>query len=62
MRITPVGRVLFRAPNLTDVAEARVRERFALLPPLSQGLAYSTAIVMMFLIAPAGERFIYFQF
>jgi D-alanyl-lipoteichoic acid acyltransferase DltB (MBOAT superfamily) len=41
---------------------ARVREWFATLPPVVQGLTYSTASAIAFMLAPAGERFIYFQF
>jgi hypothetical protein len=39
-----------------------IRERFIAWPPLAQGLAYSAATVAAFFLAPASERFIYFQF
>jgi D-alanyl-lipoteichoic acid acyltransferase DltB (MBOAT superfamily) len=55
--VLAVGALLHAAPPA-----ARVRERFARFPPVVQGLAYSTAILTAFMLAPAGERFIYFQF
>jgi hypothetical protein len=41
---------------------ARVRARFVRLPPTVQGVAYATATIAAFFVAPATERFIYFQF
>jgi alginate O-acetyltransferase complex protein AlgI len=38
------------------------RRRFVALPPAVQGVAYGIATVIGSLIAPAGARFIYFQF
>jgi alginate O-acetyltransferase complex protein AlgI len=52
-----VGILLHRAPDPT-----RVRERFVRLPPVAQGGLYAAATIAAFLLAPAGERFIYFQF
>ncbi len=40
----------------------RVRRRFVELPPWAQGAAYAVLAVATFLLAPAGEGFIYFQF
>jgi alginate O-acetyltransferase complex protein AlgI len=39
-----------------------LRERFVRLPPVVQGLSYSFATIAAFFLAPASERFIYFQF
>jgi len=55
--LVAVGVLLHLAPS----AEA-VRARFVRLPSGVQGAAYATAIVGAFCIAPASERFIYFQF
>jgi len=41
---------------------ARVRARFVRLPPTVQGVAYAAATIAAFFVAPATERFIYFQF
>jgi D-alanyl-lipoteichoic acid acyltransferase DltB (MBOAT superfamily) len=40
----------------------RVRERFVTFSPVTQGVAYAAATIAAFFIAPASERFIYFQF
>jgi hypothetical protein len=40
----------------------RLRERFVRLPPVAQGTAYALATIAAFFLAPASERFIYFQF
>jgi hypothetical protein len=40
----------------------RVREWFIGLSPVVQGTAYAAATIVAFFIAPASERFIYFQF
>ena len=55
--VLAVAAVLHVAPPAV-----RFRERFVGFPPVVQGLAYSTAILVAFMLAPAGERFIYFQF
>jgi hypothetical protein len=41
---------------------ATIRQRFVRLPPTVQGLSYSFATIAAFFLAPASERFIYFQF
>ena len=41
---------------------SRFRERFVRLSPVLQGTLYATATIVAFFIAPASERFIYFQF
>jgi alginate O-acetyltransferase complex protein AlgI len=41
---------------------AAVRQRFVRLPPTAQGIAYAAATIAAFFVAPATERFIYFQF
>lgn len=40
----------------------RFRQRFVALPPLLQGTGYAVAAVVGWLLSPASERFIYFQF
>jgi D-alanyl-lipoteichoic acid acyltransferase DltB (MBOAT superfamily) len=40
----------------------RLRERFIELSPVLQGTAYAAATIAAFFVAPASERFIYFQF
>jgi D-alanyl-lipoteichoic acid acyltransferase DltB (MBOAT superfamily) len=52
-----VGIVLHCAPPAR-----RVREWFIGLSPVVQGTAYAAATIVAFFIAPASERFIYFQF
>src|SRR5262249_9555523 len=47
--------------HLTPPAKT-LRERFIRLPPVVQGLSYSFATIAAFFLAPASERFIYFQF
>ena len=43
-------------------AEAELQARFIRLSPVAQGALYAAATVVAFFIAPASERFIYFQF
>ena len=43
-------------------AATAIRRRFVTLPSFAQGLAYGLAFVVAFLFAPAGARYIYFQF
>jgi D-alanyl-lipoteichoic acid acyltransferase DltB (MBOAT superfamily) len=52
-----VGMLLHVAPPAR-----RVREWFIGLSPVVQGTAYAAATIVAFFIAPASERFIYFQF
>jgi D-alanyl-lipoteichoic acid acyltransferase DltB (MBOAT superfamily) len=52
-----VALLLHLAPNAR-----RVRERFVTFSPVTQGVAYAAATIAAFFIAPASERFIYFQF
>ena len=40
----------------------RVRQWFISLSPLAQGTTYAAATIVAFFLAPASERFIYFQF
>ena len=40
----------------------RLREHFVRLPALAQGAAYALVAIAFFCLAPASERFIYFQF
>jgi len=40
----------------------KIRERFVTLSPAVQGVVYAAATVAAFFVAPASERFIYFQF
>ena len=49
--------LLHRAPQAQ-----RLQERFVRLSPVAQGILYATASVTAFFVAPASERFIYFQF
>jgi len=55
--LVAVGLLLHVAPPA-----AKLRERFVTLSPVAQGLAYSAATIAAFFLAPASERFIYFQF
>jgi D-alanyl-lipoteichoic acid acyltransferase DltB (MBOAT superfamily) len=57
MIVVATGVLLHVAPPAVEV-----RRRFVRLPPLAQGVAYGLATVVGFLVAPAGARFIYFQF
>jgi D-alanyl-lipoteichoic acid acyltransferase DltB (MBOAT superfamily) len=52
-----VGMLLHVAPPAR-----RVREWFIGLSPVVQGTAYAAATIVAFFVAPASERFIYFQF
>lgn len=55
--IVGVGVVLHVLPPA-----GRVRDRFTSLPPWVQGVVYGVGLVFGFLLSPASERFIYFQF
>jgi alginate O-acetyltransferase complex protein AlgI len=55
--------LLFAAAGLHAVPPAsRWRARLASWPPSVQGIVYATILLFVFLHAPAGARFIYFQF
>jgi hypothetical protein len=55
--VLTIGLVLHCAPPAR-----RVREWFIRLSPVVQGTAYAAATIVAFFVAPASERFIYFQF
>jgi D-alanyl-lipoteichoic acid acyltransferase DltB (MBOAT superfamily) len=55
--VVAIGFLLHCAPH-----PQRLRERFVRLPPVAQGGLYAAATVAAFFLAPASERFIYFQF
>jgi len=52
-----VAVLLHHAPRAADV-----QARFVRMSPVAQGVLYAAATVVAFFIAPASERFIYFQF
>jgi D-alanyl-lipoteichoic acid acyltransferase DltB (MBOAT superfamily) len=52
-----VALLLHRAPRA-----AELQARFIRLSPVAQGVLYAAATIVAFFIAPASERFIYFQF
>jgi hypothetical protein len=57
LAVVLVGALLHAGPAASDM-----RRRFVALPPFVQGLAYGSAFLAGYLLAPAGARFIYFQF
>ena len=60
--VTSVGRV--PAALMTELigVPSDMRERFIEMSPVAQGVAYGAATIAAFFLAPASERFIYFQF
>jgi len=55
--LVAVALLLHRAPPA-----ARVREAFVRLQPDVQGVCYAGLVILLFVVAPATTRFIYFQF
>jgi D-alanyl-lipoteichoic acid acyltransferase DltB (MBOAT superfamily) len=55
--LVAVGLLLHCAPDARSL-----RERFVRMSPVAQGSLYAAATVAAFFLAPASERFIYFQF